>query len=62
MMADAGKAIAELQELRKLTGDGNGAQRVAWGPVWWLKARSGFCSSLKGCRWNITWMPREIVG
>jgi hydantoinase/carbamoylase family amidase len=32
------RTIAELKELRALTGDGNGAQRVAFTPVW-LKAR-----------------------
>ena len=38
------RTIAELKELRQLTGDDNGAQRVAFTPVWvrgrtWLKAR-----------------------
>ncbi len=47
MMADADRVIAELQELRALTGDANGAQRVAWGPVW-LKAREWFLKQLKG--------------
>jgi len=32
------RTIAELKELRALTGDDNGAQRVAWTPTW-LKAR-----------------------
>ena len=43
-MADADRVIAELQELRELTGDANGAQRVAWGPVW-LKAREWFLAA-----------------
>jgi N-carbamoyl-L-amino-acid hydrolase len=47
MMANAGRVIAELLELRKLTGDENGAQRVAWGPVW-LKAREWFLKQLEG--------------
>lgn len=42
--ADAQRTIAELKELRQLTGDDNGAQRVAFTPVWvktrkWLKAK-----------------------
>ena len=47
MLADAGRVIAELQELRALTSDENGAQRVAWGPVW-LKAREWFLEKLEG--------------
>jgi beta-ureidopropionase / N-carbamoyl-L-amino-acid hydrolase len=47
MLADAGRVIAELQELRALTSDENGAQRVAWGPVW-LKARDWFLEKLEG--------------
>ena len=38
--------VAELQELRALTGDENGAQRVAWTDTW-LKAREWFASKLK---------------
>ena len=37
--------IALLKELRSLTADENGAQRLAWGPVW-LKARTWFQSKL----------------
>jgi N-carbamoyl-L-amino-acid hydrolase len=38
------RIVAELKELRSLTGDNNGAQRVAFTPVWlaaraWLRAR-----------------------
>lgn len=38
------RTIAELQELRALTGDENGAQRVAWTPTWdtartWFKTK-----------------------
>lgn len=35
------RTIAELQELRALTGDENGAQRLAWTPMW-AKAREWF--------------------
>ncbi|MDX6424469.1 MAG: beta-ureidopropionase / N-carbamoyl-L-amino-acid hydrolase, partial [Gaiellaceae bacterium] len=28
------RTVAELDELRALTGDENGAQRVAWTPTW----------------------------
>jgi hydantoinase/carbamoylase family amidase len=38
------RTVAELEELRELTGDENGAQRVAWTDTWqqareWLRAR-----------------------
>jgi hydantoinase/carbamoylase family amidase len=36
---DPARAVAELEELRALTGDGDGAQRVAWTPIW-ERARS----------------------
>lgn len=41
------RTIAELKELRALTGDENGAQRVAWTDTW-LKAREWFRSKLEG--------------
>jgi beta-ureidopropionase / N-carbamoyl-L-amino-acid hydrolase len=40
------RTIAELKELRELTSDANGAQRVAWTPVW-LRARSWFEEKLR---------------
>ena len=40
------RMIAELKELRALTGDENGAQRVAWTDTW-LKARDWFASKVK---------------
>jgi beta-ureidopropionase / N-carbamoyl-L-amino-acid hydrolase len=40
-MVDAGRVIANLEELRALTADESGAQRVAWSPTW-LKARAWF--------------------
>lgn len=46
MPVDAKRVIAELNELRALTGDENGAQRVAWSPTW-LKAREWFVAKLK---------------
>jgi N-carbamoyl-L-amino-acid hydrolase len=39
------RTIAELKELRALTGDGNGAQRVAFTPTW-VKAREWFQDKL----------------
>ncbi len=45
--ADARRAIEELKELRALTADENGAQRVAWTDTW-LKARGWFASKCKG--------------
>jgi N-carbamoyl-L-amino-acid hydrolase len=40
------RAIAELKELRDLTADDNGAQRVAWTDTW-LRAREWFVSKLR---------------
>jgi N-carbamoyl-L-amino-acid hydrolase len=36
MALDPGRTVADLDELRELTGDGNGAQRVAWTDTWEL--------------------------
>jgi N-carbamoyl-L-amino-acid hydrolase len=47
MPLDAQAVIDELKELRGLTADENGAQRLAWSPMW-LKARSWFLSKLCG--------------
>jgi N-carbamoyl-L-amino-acid hydrolase len=41
------RTLAELKELRELTSDENGAQRVAWTDTW-LKARQWFQSKLAG--------------
>jgi N-carbamoyl-L-amino-acid hydrolase len=41
MAVNAKRAIAELKELRELTSDSEGAQRVAWTDTW-LQARSWF--------------------
>jgi N-carbamoyl-L-amino-acid hydrolase len=47
MTVDPHRTIAELKELRALTGDHNGAQRVAWTDTW-LKAREWFTAKLVG--------------
>jgi N-carbamoyl-L-amino-acid hydrolase len=47
MPVDSRKVISDLQELRALTADANGAQRIAWSPTW-LKARAWFQSKLEG--------------
>ncbi len=47
MALDPKRTIAELNELRALTEDTNGAQRVAWTDTW-LKSREWFTSKLKG--------------
>jgi N-carbamoyl-L-amino-acid hydrolase len=44
MPLDPSRTVAELRELRELTGDENGAQRVAWTDTWerareWLRER-----------------------
>ncbi|MER3554522.1 MAG: Zn-dependent hydrolase [Meiothermus sp.] len=44
---DPKRTIAELKELRALTSDENGAQRVAWTDTW-LEAREWFKSKLDG--------------
>jgi beta-ureidopropionase / N-carbamoyl-L-amino-acid hydrolase len=46
MALDPKRTVAELKELRLLTGDANGAQRVAWTDTW-LKAREWFAAKLK---------------
>jgi N-carbamoyl-L-amino-acid hydrolase len=46
MSLDPKRAVAELKELRALTGDENGAQRVAWTDTW-LKAREWFAARMK---------------
>ena len=46
MPVDPQSAIDLLKELRALTADENGAQRLAWSPVW-LKAREWFQSKLR---------------
>jgi hydantoinase/carbamoylase family amidase len=47
MSLDPKRTVAELKELRALTSDENGAQRVAWTDTW-RKAREWFQSKLKG--------------
>jgi len=47
MNLNATRTIAELKELRSLTSDDNGAQRVAWTDTW-LKAREWFTGKLAG--------------
>ena len=46
MVVDALRVISDLQGLRTLTEDVNGAQRIAWTPKW-LEARAWFRSKLK---------------
>src|ERR671933_748912 len=46
MALDPGRTVADLRELRELTGDENGAQRVAWTETWesareWLRSKVG---------------------
>jgi N-carbamoyl-L-amino-acid hydrolase len=47
MDVDPRRTIAELKELRALTGNADGAQRVAWTDTW-LKSREWFSSKLTG--------------
>src|SRR3954451_11440323 len=44
MALDPGRVVSELRELQELTGDDNGAQRVAWTETWetaraWLREK-----------------------
>src|ERR1700741_3416665 len=45
MHLDPKRTVSELKELRELTADDNGAQRVAWTDTW-LKAREWFQSKV----------------
>ncbi len=45
MSLDPKRTVKELKELRQLTGDSDGAQRVAWTDTW-LKAREWFHAKL----------------
>ena len=47
MSLDPKRTVAELKELRALTGDDNGSQRLAWTDRW-LTAREWFTSKLQG--------------
>ena len=47
MPLDPSRTVAELRELRELTGDENGAQRVAWTPTW-VQAKDWLGSKLDG--------------
>ena len=49
MPLDPARTVAELRELQELTGDGNGAQRVAWTETWeqaraWLRGKCAFAA------------------
>ncbi len=46
LAASAQRVIADLKELAQLTSDANGAQRVAWGPVF-KKTRAWFTEKVK---------------
>src|ERR671938_1418388 len=52
MPLDPARTVAELRELRELTGDENGAQRVAWTDTW-AQAREWLAGKLEG-------LPLEI--
>jgi N-carbamoyl-L-amino-acid hydrolase len=47
MPVDARRTISDLRELRALTADDHGAQRIAWSPTW-LNARAWFQDKLAG--------------
>src|ERR1700743_1164276 len=45
MPVDPRKTVSDLEQLRALTADDHGAQRIAWTPTW-LKARAWFQDKL----------------
>src|SRR5437660_5618942 len=47
MTVNPQQVISNLEELRALTGDANGAQRLAWSPTW-LKAQRWFEEKMDG--------------
>ena len=47
MPLDPKRTVAELRELQELTGDENGAQRVAWTDTW-VKAQEWLAAKLDG--------------
>ena len=47
MSLDPARTVADLEELRALTGDENGAQRVAWTDTW-EQARDFLRSKVEG--------------
>ena len=53
MPLDPARTVAELRELQELTGDENGAQRVAWTDTW-VRAREWLGEKLAG-------LPLELV-
>ncbi len=50
---DPARTIAELKELRALTGDEHGAQRVAWTPTW--------AAARAWCRAKLAELPVEVI-
>ena len=56
------RTVAELKELRALTGDENGAQRVAFTPTWVDGPRVAARKSSTRCRSRSTPTPRAISG
>jgi N-carbamoyl-L-amino-acid hydrolase len=49
----AERVVSDLRELAALTGNADGAQRVAWGPVW-RQARSWFAGKVRGLGLDVT--------
>src|SRR5262245_65948517 len=47
MALDPSRTVAELRELQELTGDADGAQRVAWTETW-VKAQERMAGKLDG--------------
>ena len=56
MGLDPTRTVAELEELRELTGDENGAQRVAWTDTWQI-ARECLRGKLEGTTYYASVVP-----
>ena len=69
MPLDPARTLAELDELRELTGDENGAQRVAWTETWetareWLRGKvapTGADGKGGAQAWAVVIAPRIVA-
>ena len=58
-MVDPKTVIRHLDELRTLTADDQGAQRLAWSPTW-LKARAWFEEKIKDLLGRAEFVKKEL--
>ena len=60
MPLDPSRTVAELRELRELTGDEDGAQRVAWTATW-VRAKDWLGSKLDGLPLEYEVDPADFI-